>query len=106
MNIAIIPSKLQPLDVAINKNFKAKNDIIIGCLLPFMLLLQLEEDLIRRSFKCCGVSTNTDGSEDNDLFDYDKLLGMLEDNDEVDINNPDDEENEYTKENDYENRNR
>ncbi|CAB5189426.1 unnamed protein product [Rhizophagus irregularis] len=83
-----------------------KNDIIIGCLLPFMLLLQLEEDLIRRSFKCCGVSTNTDGSEDNDLFDYDKLLGMLEDNDEVDINNPDDEENEYTKENDYENGNR
>ncbi|CAB4424518.1 unnamed protein product [Rhizophagus irregularis] len=35
----------------------------------------VDEDLIRRSFKCCGVSTNTD----------------------------DDEENEYTEENDYEN---
>jgi hypothetical protein len=63
----------------------------------------VDEDLIRRSFKCCGVSTNTDGSEDNDLFDYDKLLGMPEDDDEVDINNSDDEENEYTEENDYEN---
>jgi hypothetical protein len=62
----------------------------------------VDEDLIRRSFKCCGVSTNTDGSEDNNLFDYDKLLGMPEDDDEVDINNSD-EENEFTEENDYEN---
>ncbi|RGB32761.1 hypothetical protein C1646_762466, partial [Rhizophagus diaphanus] len=49
------------------------------------------------------VSTNTDSSEDNDLFDYDKLLGMLKDDDEVDINNSDDEENKYIEENDYEN---
>jgi hypothetical protein len=62
----------------------------------------VDEDLIRRSFKCCGVSTNTDSSEDNNLFDYDKLLGMPEDDDEVDINNSD-EENEFTEENDYEN---
>ncbi|CAB4386306.1 unnamed protein product [Rhizophagus irregularis] len=92
-NIAIIPggctSKLQPLNIAINKSFKAKDNV--------------DEDLIRRFFKCCEVSTNTDGSEDNDLFDYDKLLDMLKDDDEVDINNSDGEENEYTEENDYEN---
>lgn len=31
-------------------------------------------DLIKKSFKCCGVSTKLDGSEDNQLFDYDKVL--------------------------------
>ncbi|PKB98505.1 hypothetical protein RhiirA5_431276 [Rhizophagus irregularis] len=53
----------------------------------------VDEDLIRRFFKCCEVSTNTDDSEDNDLFDYDKLLDMPKDDDEK-MN---------TEENDYEN---
>ncbi|GBC49157.1 pogo transposable element with KRAB domain [Rhizophagus irregularis DAOM 181602=DAOM 197198] len=130
-NIAVIPgdctSKLQPLDVAINKSFKVKvkeryNDwmsFTIHALTPARRIKRpsystvatwvkelwddVDKDLIRRSFKCCGVLTNTDGSEDNDLFDYDKLLSMLEDDNEVDINNSDDEKNEYTEENDYEN---
>uniref|UniRef100_U9UYM1 HTH CENPB-type domain-containing protein n=1 Tax=Rhizophagus irregularis (strain DAOM 181602 / DAOM 197198 / MUCL 43194) TaxID=747089 RepID=U9UYM1_RHIID len=106
-NIAVIPggctSKLQPLDVAINKSFKAKMSSTIHTLTPAGRIKKpsystvatwvkeswddVDKDLIRRSFKCCGVSTNTDGSKDNDLFDYDKLLGMPEDDDESKENN-------------------
>ncbi|CAG8711911.1 7796_t:CDS:1, partial [Funneliformis mosseae] len=38
------------------------------------------------SFKCCEISTYTNGSEDDELFDYDKLLGVANDDDEVDLN--------------------
>ena len=62
---------------------------------------EVDEDLIRRSFKCCGISTNTDGSDDNDLFDYDKLFDMPEDEDEVDLE--DNFSDEDIEENDYEN---
>lgn len=54
-------------------------------------------DLIKKSFKCCGVSTKLDGSEDNQLFDYDKVV----DSDE-EIEDPEGEE-EYPEEGDYEN---
>src|SRR2546421_13068173 len=30
-------------------------------------------NLIRRSFKCCDVSNNRDGSEDDWIFNYDRL---------------------------------
>ena len=65
---------------------------------------EVSDDLIRKSFKCCGVSTKIDGSEDDCLFDYNRLLDPVDDYDEVvDLNNLDDnEENEYS-ENDYEN---
>ncbi|CAI2194656.1 9361_t:CDS:1, partial [Funneliformis geosporum] len=46
---------------------------------------KVDEDLIRRLFKCCRISTNTDSSDNKDLFDYDKLLDMPEDEDEVDL---------------------
>jgi hypothetical protein len=32
--------------------------------------------IIQRSFKCCGISTARDGSEDNLIFDYDNLNNM------------------------------
>src|SRR5581483_8151236 len=30
--------------------------------------------IIQRSFKCCGISTARDGSEDNLIFDYDNIV--------------------------------
>jgi hypothetical protein len=66
---------------------------------------EVDEDLIQRSFKCCGISTKTDSSEDNFIFDYDKLLDSADDNEnevvEV-LDNLDDNE-EYPEENDYKN---
>ena len=37
----------------------------------------VSEDLIKRSFKSCGISTNVDGSEDDCLFDHNKLLNNI-----------------------------
>ena len=31
--------------------------------------------MIQRSFKCCGVLTRTDGSEDDSIFDFEKVSG-------------------------------
>ena len=101
-NIAIIPdgltSKLQPLDVAINKSFKAKlryyyNEWMnskIRELTPAGRIKRpsyatvaewvkkswagVDISLIQKSFKCCGISVARDGSEDNLMFDYDSLL--------------------------------
>ena len=33
----------------------------------------IDINMIRRSFKCCGVSNATDGTEDALIFDFDKL---------------------------------
>ena len=30
--------------------------------------------LIRKSFKCCGISVETNGTEDDEIFDYDGLM--------------------------------
>jgi hypothetical protein len=30
----------------------------------------IDSNLIQRSFKCCGVSNNRDGTEDNLIFDF------------------------------------
>ena len=35
----------------------------------------IDSSMIRRSFKCCGISTNTDGSEDESIFDFEKVSG-------------------------------
>lgn len=35
----------------------------------------IDPAMIRRSFKCCGISTEIDGSEDNSIFDFEKVLG-------------------------------
>ncbi|CAI2163824.1 2686_t:CDS:2 [Funneliformis geosporum] len=61
-----------------------------------MLLLQLEE------LKNLPIQQLQHGSDDKDLFNYDKLLDMPEDENEVDLeDNSGDEE--YIEENDYEN---
>lgn len=62
---------------------------------------EVDDDLIQRSFKCCGISTKTDGSEDHYIFDYDKLSDPVHDDDEI-IEVVDDDE-EYVEEDDYEN---
>src|SRR6266540_3376250 len=76
-----------------------------GCYLQHIILLQLEglkDLLIQRSFKFCGISTKTDGSEDHYIFDYDKLSDLVNDKDDEIIKVVDDEE-EYVEEDDYEN---
>ena len=63
---------------------------------------EVDDDLIQRSFKCCGISTKTDGSEDHYIFDYDKLSDPINDNDDEVIEVVNDNE-EYAEENDYNN---
>jgi hypothetical protein len=98
-NIAVIPggltSKLQPLDVSINKSFKSKlrqyyQDWMISEIHELTPAGRIKKPsystiakwvmdswndvdtaLIYRSFKCCGISVARDGSEDHLLFDYD-----------------------------------
>ncbi len=48
---------------------------------------KVDVNLIIKSFKCCGISVKTDGTEDDFIFDYEKLaLDDLDDHlfDEVD----------------------
>jgi hypothetical protein len=35
---------------------------------------KVDPSLIRKSFKCCGISVETDGTEDDEIFDYDNLM--------------------------------
>jgi len=44
--------------------------------------------LIRKSFKCCGISVETNGTEDDEIFDYDGLM-IDEDKENNDENNGD-----------------
>ena len=53
-------------------------------------------NLIRRSFKCCGISNNRDGSEDDWIFNYDRLGQTDRLNDGVEI--PSDKEDEEIQE--------
>ena len=61
---------------------------------------EVDENLIQRSFKSCGISTNTDGSEDDCIFDNNLLDNV--DDEIVENSNNDDEE--YPEETDYENK--
>lgn len=36
----------------------------------------IDTAMIQRSFKCCGISTKLDGSEDNLIFDFEKVPGV------------------------------
>jgi hypothetical protein len=102
-DIAIIPggltSRLQPLDVSLNKSFKAKvrhaynqwMDEAIKEYTPsgkikrpsYSLVANwvkeawdnIEPAMIRKSFKCCGISTELNGSEDDLIFDFEKVSG-------------------------------
>ena len=64
---------------------------------------EVSVDLIKNSFKCCGVSTKLDGSEDDLLFEYDKLLGSVDDDEEVEDPNNQDSDVEYPEEGNYKN---
>jgi len=102
-DIAIIPggltSRLQPLDVSLNKSFKAKvrhaynqwMDEAIKEYTPsgkikrpsYSLVANwvkeawdnIEPAMIRKSFKCCGISIELNGSKDNLIFDFEKVSG-------------------------------
>ncbi|CAG8598291.1 15580_t:CDS:2, partial [Dentiscutata erythropus] len=124
-NLVIIPasctSKLQPLNATINKSFKSMeyyNTWMSSTIHTFTPLGHIKRpsystvatwvrdswnrvdvDLIKRSFKCCGILIQTDSSEDNMLFDYDSLLEQNKDMD-VDKNEYSDE---YSENNKYRN---
>jgi len=68
---------------------------------------EVDISIIKRSFKCCGVSTCLNGSEDNQLFQYENLLNQVNNtNEELEEGsspeNPNPEE-EYLEEIDYRN---
>src|SRR6266498_2338642 len=44
--------------------------------------------LIQRSFKCCGISNKRDGTEDDWIFNYDRL-NQTKTHDEIEILNDD-----------------
>ena len=128
-NMAVIPggctSKLQLLDVAINKSFKSKvkdqyNDWMISNIHAFTPTSKIKRpsystvatwvkeswdevdiSIIQNSFKCCGISTKLDSTEDNCLFNYDGLLNQVNVDDDKVIEDPNPEE--YPEETDYEN---
>ena len=63
---------------------------------------EVSVDLIKNSFKCCDISTELDGSEDDLLFDYEKLDPV---NDDEEIEDPNDQssDEEYSEEDNYKN---
>ena len=75
----------------------------------------VDPELIKRSFQCCGISINTDGSEDDLLFDYDRVERFerreqreltnneITELDELDETTEIDEENEFYAEEEYTN---
>jgi hypothetical protein len=54
----------------------------------------VDVNLIRRSFKCCGISNKRDGTEDDWIFDY-RRLEQRKSNDEVTLDDENNEDNEY-----------
>src|SRR6266496_5002439 len=62
---------------------------------------EVDVSIIQNSFKCYGISTKLDSSEDNCLFNYDGLLNQVNVDDEEVIEDPNPEE--YPEETDYEN---
>jgi hypothetical protein len=45
----------------------------------------VDVNLIQRSFKCCGISNKRDGTEDDWIFNYDRLKQANQLNDEVEV---------------------
>ncbi|CAG8492616.1 3343_t:CDS:2, partial [Scutellospora calospora] len=75
-NLVVIPSsctsKLQPLDVVINKSFKSKISSAIHTFTPKGCIRKPSYSTV--ATWCCGISTQTEDSEDYMLFNYDNLL--------------------------------
>ncbi len=44
-------------------------------------------NLIKNSFKCCDIFIKLDGLEDDLLFDYENLLGSVNDDEEIEVPN-------------------
>ena len=57
----------------------------------------IDPNMIKRSFKCCGISNNTNGSEDGLIFDFSKVENVnnpgrgVEEENEDENNNTDDD---------------
>ncbi|GES84778.1 pogo transposable element with KRAB domain [Rhizophagus clarus] len=104
-DLAVIPdgltSRLQPLDVSLNRSFKAKvrnlyNNWMSEAIKdytpsgkikrPSYSLVAswvkegwdaIDTSMIRRLFKCCGISNATDGTEDTLIFDFNQLESKI-----------------------------
>jgi hypothetical protein len=59
--------------------------------------------LIQRSFKCCGISNKRNGTEDDWIFNYDRLGQENKPSDEVEIpsDEPENEEDEEEEDEEY-----
>jgi hypothetical protein len=53
----------------------------------------IDVSLIQQSFKCCGISNKRDGTEDDWIFDYERLK-QVKSSDEVEILDNDNENDE------------
>jgi hypothetical protein len=63
----------------------------------------VDVNLIRRSFKCCGISNKRDGTEDDWIFNYDRLKQANQLNEEVEVLSDKENEGDEEYENEEEN---
>ena len=61
----------------------------------------VDVNLIKRSFKCCGISNKRDGTEDNWIFDY-RRVEQTKSSDEITLYDEDDESENSDIDDDYE----
>src|SRR5688572_30508870 len=62
---------------------------------------KVDSNLIRKSFKCCGISVKTNVSEGDMIFDYNDL--MVDEDKENELSDENDEENNDNDEIEYNN---
>ncbi len=65
----------------------------------------VDNGLIQRSFKCCGISNSWDGTEDELIFDFNSLEkpNQLDDEIELNIRKDNIEDDQYYKDSTYDN---
>ena len=54
----------------------------------------VDVNLVKRSFKCCGISNNRDGTEDNWIFDY-RHLEQTKSSNKITLEDEDEKDEEY-----------